>query len=85
MSPTKVVRTQAKGMVTIPVEFRERLGITENSLLQAELTSKGVLFVKLETANKVTEFYSDAEIPEWMKEDQMSAKAVKKLQQLLKK
>ena len=85
MSPTKVVRTQAKGMVTIPVEFRERLGITENSLLQAELTSKGVLFVKLETANKVTEFCSDAEITEWMKEDQMSAKAVKKLQQLLKK
>ncbi len=85
MSGTKVVRTQAKGMVTIPVEFREKLGITEDSLLQAELTSKGVLFIKLHYPSKDADFYSDQEIAEWMKSDQLDAKTVKKLENLLNK
>jgi bifunctional DNA-binding transcriptional regulator/antitoxin component of YhaV-PrlF toxin-antitoxin module len=85
MSPTKVVRTQAKGMVTIPVEFREKLGIAEDSLLQAELTNKGVLFVKLEYPNSDTAFYSDKEIEEWLEDDKLDAKSVKKLELLLKK
>ena len=85
MSPTKVVRTQAKGMVTIPVEFREKLGISEDSLLQAELTSKGVLFVKLEYPNTETAFYTDKEVEEWIADDRLDAKSIKKLEQLLKK
>lgn len=84
MSPTKIVRTQAKGMVTIPVEFRERLGITEDSLLQAALTSKGVLFIKLDISNNPPEFYSDTEIEEWMKADKLDSKSAKKIRQLLK-
>lgn len=85
MSPTKVVRTQAKGMVTIPIEFREKLGISEDSLLQAELTGKGVLFVKLEYPNPEVAFYTDKEVEEWLADDRLDAKSIKRLEQLLKK
>ena len=34
---TKLVRTLRKGQITIPDEFRRRLGIEENSLLQVTL------------------------------------------------
>ncbi len=72
-------------MVTIPVEFREKLGISEDSLLQAELTSKGVLFVKLEYPGSDPAFYTDKEVEEWIADDRLDAKSIKKLEQLLKK
>ncbi len=83
MNATKIVRPQAKGMVTIPVEFREKLGITEDSILQAQLTSKGVLFVKMQVPQE-EDFYSDAEIQSWIKADQLDAKTAQKIQSLLR-
>ena len=77
----KMVRTQEKGLVTIPIEFRERLGIEKNSLLQAKLTKDGVLFVKVTT--KVEKLYSDEDIKKWMQEDRLDGKTLKKLDQLL--
>ena len=80
---TKIVKTQTKGMVTIPAEYREKLGIDANSLLEAKLVDEGVLFVKLEIPNFEPEIYSDKQIEEWMKADKMDAKTAKKLAKLL--
>ena len=84
MQPQKIVRPQAKGMVTIPSEFREKLGINENTLLEAQLTKKGVLFVKIDLAKKES-FYTDKEIENWVKEDRLDPKVAKKIQGLLSK
>lgn len=81
---TKVVKTQSKGMVTIPVEFREKLQIDSSSLLEAKLFENGVLFVKLDVQPKPTELYSDEQIRAWTKEDKMDASTAKKLKKLLK-
>lgn len=82
---TKFVRTQSKGMVTIPIEFREKLGIDPNSLLEVRLIENGVMFVKLEMTPRKPELYSDHQIKEWVKIDQMDEKTVKKLRKLLKR
>ena len=81
---TKVVKTQSKGMVTIPIEFRQKLGINENSLLEAKLMSNGVMFMKIEYRPPSEEVYSDNQIKEWMDEDKLDAKTTKKLEKLLK-
>lgn len=36
-APTKVTRALRGGQITIPVEFRKRLGITDETLLQVSL------------------------------------------------
>ncbi len=82
---TKVVRTQSKGMVTIPIEYRERLGIDANSLLKVELVDNGVIFMKINYEPEETEIYSDAQIKRWMKADKLDAETAKKLKKLFKK
>lgn len=81
---SKVVKTQSKGMVTIPIEFRAKLGIDPDSLLEARLVDDGVLFVKLEVQPQKTEIYSDKQIEEWMKSDKLDKKTAAKLKKLLK-
>jgi bifunctional DNA-binding transcriptional regulator/antitoxin component of YhaV-PrlF toxin-antitoxin module len=83
MISSKIVRPQSKGMVTIPVEFRQKLGITEDSVLQAQLTPKGVLFVKMDLSKEEPALYSDSEIEGWMEEDRLDAKTARKLRRLL--
>ena len=58
---TKLVKTQSKGMVTIPIEFRRKLGIANESLLEARLVKNGVLFVKVDPRPDF-DLYSDEEI-----------------------
>ncbi|MFA5855004.1 MAG: AbrB/MazE/SpoVT family DNA-binding domain-containing protein [Candidatus Gracilibacteria bacterium] len=73
-------------MVTIPVEFREQLGIGEGSLLKVKLLKNGVAFIKMELETPLeVDLYSDEEIKEWMEEDKLDAKTAKKLELLLKK
>ncbi len=81
----KLVRPQSKGMVTIPSEFRRQLGIDENSLLEVKLVDSGVLFVKVSAPNEEIELYSNEQIDEWLKEDQLDAKTAQKVKRLLKK
>lgn len=80
----KVVRTQSKGMVTIPAEYREKLGIDENSLMQVKLVSGGVLFTKLNYGVETGNLWLDKKIKTWLKEDKLDTKTAKKLQKLLK-
>lgn len=39
-----IVKVTRRGQTTIPVEFRERLGIKEGDKLMVEATEKGLLF-----------------------------------------
>ncbi len=40
----KIVKVTRRGQTTIPVEFREKLGIKEGDELVAEATDQGILF-----------------------------------------
>ncbi len=39
-----IVRVTRRGQTTIPVEFRQKLGIKEGDELLVEITEKGILF-----------------------------------------
>lgn len=86
MTSTKIVRPQSKGMVTIPASFRSKLGIDENSLLEARLTKNGVEFIRINIlkTKKAPELYNDAQVKKWLKDDAIDAKTALKLSKLLK-
>ncbi len=84
MAQIKIVKPQSKGMVTIPVEFRQKLNIDENSLLEVKLLDNGIAFIKLDYRPETYEVYSDKEIKTWLKEDKIDQKTAKKLDKLIK-
>lgn len=91
MAREKIVKIQTKGMVTIPVEFREALGIDEQSVLQARIVNGGVLFVKMsyqplskKSGQSASELYSDAQIRTWLQQDKLDARTAAKLKKILK-
>ncbi|MDP2642395.1 MAG: AbrB/MazE/SpoVT family DNA-binding domain-containing protein [Candidatus Peregrinibacteria bacterium] len=79
----KVVKTQSKGMVTIPVEYRESLGVNENTLFEVKLIDNGVVFTKVNMKAE-DEIYSGKQIQKWMRENKLDAGTVKKLRKLFK-
>lgn len=85
----RVVKPQSKGMVTIPVDFREKLGIDENSLLQVQLIKNSVVFRKVEVSKAPklppVELYSNTQIKQWTEEDKLDPTTLKKLAKLLKR
>lgn len=85
MSTAKIVKPQSKGMVTIPVEFREKLGINSDSLLEVKMINNGVSFIKINyKPQQEIEIYSEKQIKKWLKDDKLDAKTVKRLGKLLK-
>lgn len=66
-----------KGMVTIPKKWRDDLGITKGNVLKAKKQGTSVV---LETAalNVPYRIYTDAEIDEFLRLDQLETKQMKK-------
>ncbi|MFA5828957.1 MAG: AbrB/MazE/SpoVT family DNA-binding domain-containing protein [Candidatus Gracilibacteria bacterium] len=91
MKKIRIVRTQSKGMVTIPAEFRQKLGINENSLLEAKIVKKGILFLKINynslkiEKKQPGEIYSEKQIQEWLLRDKLDARTQAKVKKLLNK
>lgn len=79
----KVVKTQSKGMVTIPIEYRKNLGVNENTLFEVKLVVNGILFTKVNMWNE-NEIYSDKQIQKWIKEDKLDVNTIKKLKKIFK-
>ena len=88
----KIVQTHAKGMVTIPAEFRAKLGIEEDTLLKVKLVKNSVVFVKVEyvsgpkrNQHEQAQWYSDSQIKQWLADDKLDARTAAKLKKLFKK
>jgi bifunctional DNA-binding transcriptional regulator/antitoxin component of YhaV-PrlF toxin-antitoxin module len=63
-SPTRIVRALRHGQVTIPAEFRRRLGIDDDSLLLVTLANGELRMKPLRTADRAQRLAS----PPWLKE-----------------
>ncbi len=66
------VRILGKGMVTIPKSWRDELGLTEGEVVKAKKVGNKVIIESAESAPY--RIFSDAEIKEWLKMDQLSSK-----------
>lgn len=81
-----VIKPLAKGQITIPISFRKTLGIDESTLFKAQLQKDGILLTPLEInwQDKYIREFTDEEIGEWLKEDRLDKKTLKKIKQYLK-
>lgn len=79
----KIVKTQEKGMITIPAEYRRKLDIQPNALMEARIVDHGVLFTKISSSQTPTRLYSNEEIAQWLEEDKLTPEAAAKVKKLL--
>ena len=82
---TRFVRPYARGQITIPLEFRERLEIDENTLLQISLKGSKIEITpfKVVDSDQMLREYDAAEIEEFLKEDKIDPQTAAKARKLL--
>ena len=78
-----IIKPLAKGQITIPAFFRKQLGVKENTLFQAELKDDGVFLkpVNLDWKEKYIRQFFDEEIKQWLKDDKLDQKTLRKIKQ----
>ncbi len=81
----KVVKALSKGQITIPREFRERLGIEVETLLNVSLVDDHLEIAPLRPAGQDIRRYSDEDIAGFLKEDRLDAATAKRIRKLLKR
>lgn len=74
------VRILGKGMITIPKSWREELGLTEGEIVKAKKVGNKVIIESADPAPY--RIFSDVEIKEWLKIDQIPAKLEAKVNEL---
>lgn len=79
-----IIKPLAKGQITIPVSFRKKLDIKEDTLFQAELKEEGIFLkpLNLNWKEKYVRQFSDEEIKQWLKDDKLDKKTTSKLKRL---
>ncbi|MFH1854938.1 MAG: AbrB/MazE/SpoVT family DNA-binding domain-containing protein [bacterium] len=73
-----IIKPTSRGQVTIPLELRRRLGISEETLLSVDALDKAVVFtpVKLEKEQLLRQ-YTKSEIAQYLRDDKLSDKDAK--------
>jgi AbrB family looped-hinge helix DNA binding protein len=81
----RLVKPYAKGQITIPAEFRKRLGIDENTLLRLKLKGSKIEItpVRIVEEGRWLREYSDDEIEAFLEEDKIDASTAAKVRKLL--
>lgn len=81
---SKIVRPLPKGQITIPAQFRESLGIDQDSLLRIILLEDRleVVPVRIGEQESLRE-YTDEEIRSFLQEDKIDPETARKVRKLL--
>jgi len=84
---TRIVRSQAKGQITVPMEFRERLGIDQNTFLRLTLRGSKIEVspVQLGREGASLRDFDRKELDAFLEEDKIDAKTAAKVRRLLAK
>jgi len=84
---TRIVRSQAKGQITIPVEFRERLGINQNTFLRLTLRGSTIEVSPVQLAKEGTELreFHRKELDAFLQQDKIDARMTAKVRRLVQK
>jgi bifunctional DNA-binding transcriptional regulator/antitoxin component of YhaV-PrlF toxin-antitoxin module len=82
---TRIVRPQAKGQITIPADFRERLRIDQSTFLQLTLRGSTIEVSPLRLAKEgaVLREFDRSELDAFLKEDKVDRKTATKVRRLL--
>jgi len=84
---TRIVRSQAKGQIAVPVEFRERLGIDQNTFLRLTLRGSKIEVspVKVGAEGDSLRDFSRKELDTFLEEDKIGVRTAAKVRRLLAK
>jgi len=82
---TRIVRPQAKGQITIPADFRERLGIDQDTFLQLTVRGSTIEVSPLRLAKEGSDLrdFDRSELDAFLKEDKIDAKTAARVRRLL--
>ena len=79
----KVVKTLAKGQVTIPSEFRQALGIEAETLLSVSLVGDHLEIATLRQSEEALRRYTEEDIACFLKEDKLDQETAQRIRALL--
>ena len=82
-SQEEYLRILGKGMVTIPKEWRDELGLEEGGIVRAQRVGSKMI-IEVESKSVPYRIFSKEEIKVWLKEDQLPASLAKKVEKKLK-
>ena len=74
----KIVKIQAKGLVTIPKEYREELGLEENGLVRVKRRKGRIIIEPVRVLPYPVRSYTKAEVEAFLKLDEKESKGLKK-------
>lgn len=81
----RLVKPYAKGQVTIPADFRKKLGIDENTILQMELKGSHIEITPLRIVDedRLLRDHDTSEIEAFLEEDKIDPGTAAKARDLL--
>lgn len=82
----KIIRLLSRGRITVPIEFRKKLGIDEDTFLNLALKGNKIEitpFTLYDKRGKYIRNYTNKEIAEFLHEDKIDKKTAKVLRKLL--
>jgi AbrB family looped-hinge helix DNA binding protein len=84
---TKLVKPLPKGQITIPIEFRRRLKIDENTILRLSLKGSKIEVLPLRPLPREEDLrqYEKDDIQAFLQEDRLDPKTAEKVRRLLRK
>lgn len=83
---TKFVRPLSRGQITIPVEFRKKLGIDSNTILSLALRGNKIEIVPAivrEVDEEELREYTDEEISQFLRDDKIDQETARTVKRLL--
>ena len=82
---SRLVRVLPKGQITLPIDYRRRLGIDGDAILRATLTDRGIELVPLPSGDQTLpgREYSRQEIDRFLREDRLDRDTATKVHRLL--
>jgi len=82
-SSTRIVQLPARGQITLPTDFRRKLGLKEGSLLEMRLTGDKIEIRLVPGTTQVLREYTEAELQQFLEEDKISAETADTVRRLL--
>lgn len=83
---TKLVRPLSRGQITIPIEFRKKLGIDANTILSLALRGNKIEIVPAmvrEVDEEELREYTDEEISQFLRDDKIDQETARTVRRLL--
>jgi AbrB family looped-hinge helix DNA binding protein len=80
---TRVIQLPSRGQITLPTDFRRKLGLTEGSLLQISLVGDKIEIRSVPTADVKLREYTEAEIRQFLADDRIDEQTAATVKRLL--